>query len=97
MKYEFSEELWLWDGKGAWHFITLPKDISAEIKEVFSKNQLGFGSIRVKATINDFSWETSIFPDKKSNSYLLPVKAEIRKKANISAGDQVNVSLEPIA
>ncbi len=97
MKYSFSSEIWLWQGKGAWHFVTLPKDISVEIKEAFGTGRPGFGSIRVSATIKDYSWQTSIFPDSKSGSYLLPVKAEIRKKAEISAGDTVefNLSLFP--
>lgn len=96
MKYEFSAELWLWEGQGAWHFVTLPKDISAEIKEVFGKGQPGFGSVRVKATIKDYTWKTSIFPDNKSKAYLLPVKAEVRKKTNIQAGDMPKVSLKII-
>lgn len=96
MNYSFSGELWLWDGKGAWHFVTLPKDISKEIKENFGSAQPGFGSIRVEATIKDISWKTSIFPDNKSKAYLLPVKAEIRKKANILEGDKIEVSLEII-
>ena len=63
MKYSFRAELWLWQGQGAWHFITLPKDISAEIKEAFGTGRPGFGSIRVTATIKDHIWKTSIFPD----------------------------------
>ena len=96
MKYSFSSKLWLWEGQGAWHFLTLPKDISAEIREAFGAGRPGFGSIHVTATIKDFSWKTSIFPDSESGSYLLPVKAEARKKAEISAGDtaEVNLSLE---
>lgn len=94
MKYSFLAEIWLWEGQGAWHFLTLPGDISAEIKEAFGTGRPGFGSIRVTATIKDHIWKTSIFPDSKSGSYLLPVKAEIRKKANISAGDQVEVNLD---
>lgn len=97
MKYEFSAELWLWDGKGAWHFVTLPQDISAEIKEVFGKDQPGFGSVRVNVKAKDYSWKTSIFPGNKSESYLLPVKAEVRKKTSIFAGDKVEVTLELIA
>lgn len=96
MNYSFSSELWLWDGKGAWHFITLPKDISAEIKEVFGKDQPGFGSTRVNARVKDFSWNTSIFPDSKRGAYLLPIKAEVRKRTDIKAGEEVKVSLELI-
>ncbi len=39
-----------------------------------------FGSIRVTVTIGETSWQTSLFRDTMSNSYLLPVKAAIRRK-----------------
>ena len=94
MKYSFKAELWVWEGQGAWHFLTLPKDISAEIKEAFCTGRPGFGSIRVTAIIKGHVWKTSIFPDSKSGCYLLPVKAEIRKKANISAGDKIDIDLQ---
>ncbi len=94
MKYTFTSEMWIYSGQGAWHFITLPKDISAEIKENFGNGQRGFGSIRVKAKISDYSWDTSIFPDSKLNAYLIPIKADVRKETGFSAGDMVNISIE---
>ena len=94
MKYTFTSELWVYSGQGAWHFITLPSDISAEIKQNFDIGQPGFGSIRVAATIGDYSWNTSIFPDSKLSAYVTPIKAEARKKAGVSDGDKVNISIE---
>lgn len=93
MNYTFTSELWIYSGQGAWHFVTLPSDMSKEIKENFSTGQKGFGSIRVEATIGDFTWNTSIFPDNKLNAYLLPIKAEARKKTGISDGDRVTTSI----
>ena len=49
--------------------------------------------MRVEATINGVAWRTSVFPQ-KSGGYILPVKAEVRRKAEIAAGDEVTVSLE---
>ncbi len=94
MKYTFTSELWIYSGQSAWHFITLPKDISKEIKENFGTGQRGFGSIRVAARVNDYSWNTSIFPDSKLNAYLIPIKADVRKETGISAGDIVTISIE---
>ena len=51
-----------------------------------------FGSVRVRAQIGDVTWQTSVFP-LNSGGYLLPVKAEVRKRAGIGAGDEVTVSL----
>jgi len=39
------------------------------------------------------SWRTSVFP-LNSGGYLLPVKKEVRSKANLAAGDEVTVELE---
>ena len=53
----------------------------------------GFGSVKVEATIGDVTWRTSVFP-LNSGGYLLPVKAEVRRRAGIAAGDEVTVELE---
>lgn len=92
--YSMRVSVWLYAGKAAWHFVTLPQEIAADIDDRFVLHKRGFGSLRVTATIGSTSWQTSIFPDKKSNSYLLPIKAIVREKENISAGDTVSISLE---
>lgn len=94
--FEFSGKVWLWqsEGPGAWHFLTLPKELSRDIKEMFSENSKGFGSLKVKVTIGETTWSTSIFPSNELNSYILPLKADVRKKEKISVDDKVNVSLD---
>jgi len=91
----FTAPLWLWSGEGgSWHFITVPKEQSAEIRleGAATGPRRGFGSVRVEASINGVSWRTSVFPQ-KSGTYLLPVKAEVRRCAGIAAGDDVTVVL----
>ena len=88
--------IWLWsEGKGSWHFLTVPPEQSVEIRleSASSGPRRGFGSARVEATINGVSWRTSIFPH-KSGGYILPIKAEVRRRAGIAAGDEVTVMLE---
>jgi Domain of unknown function (DUF1905) len=94
MEFEFKEKLWRWKGvaPAAWHFITLPEDVGAQIKFMTGKRK-GFGSVRVKAVIGGTGWKTSLFPDTKSGSYLLPVKAAVRKSESVAAGDVVAVTL----
>jgi len=91
----FTSLLWIWRGEaaGRWYFVTVPDEQSAEIKAHAFGTPRGFGSVRVEATIRDVSWRTSVFP-LNSGGYLLPVKAEIRRKADLAAGDEVTVSLE---
>jgi Domain of unknown function (DUF1905) len=86
--------LWLWNGGGAsWHFISVPPDQSGEIRAQSLASRGGFGSVKVAATINGIGWRTSVFPQ-KSGGYLLPVKASVRRDADIAAGDEVTVELD---
>ncbi len=88
----FTSLLWVWKGEaaGRWHFVTVPEEESAEIKAQAFGLPRRFGSVRVEANIGRVSWRTSVFP-LKTGGYLLPVKAEIRKRAKLAAGDEVTV------
>lgn len=89
--------VWLWKAdKGSWHFLTVPADQAVEIRLESIGRRGGFGSIRVEAAIGAVRWRTSLFPDSKSGGYVLPIKADVRRRADIAAGDQVTVLIEPI-
>jgi len=92
----FTSLVWIWKGSdaaGRWFFVTVPEELSAEIKAHAFGNPRGFGSVKVEATIGDVTWRTSVFP-LDSGGYLLPLKADVRRKADLSAGDEVKVALE---
>ncbi|MDX2028542.1 MAG: DUF1905 domain-containing protein [Alphaproteobacteria bacterium] len=93
LEFKFKGEIWMYHGKGAWFFITLPKDISAEIKIFSGGKRRGWGSVRVTAKIKNTAWQTSIFPDSKAGTYLLPIKASVRKAENIKASSKANIFL----
>lgn len=73
----------------AWRFLAIPQQAGADIKKRFSAHARGWGSLPVSVTIGKTTWNTSIFPDKKSSSYLLPLKAKIRKEEDIFDDDEV--------
>ena len=88
-------EVWIYPGETAnWHFLTLPKKESDVIRARFGGSVRGWGSLRVSARIGNTTWKTSIFPDKKSGAYLLPVKADVRKRENVTAGNRVAFRIE---
>jgi hypothetical protein len=88
--------LWIWTGEnGSWHFVTVPEEQSDEIRAHSLASMRGFKSARVEATIKGVIWRTSVFP-MKSGGYFLPVKAEVRRRAGIAAGDAVTVDFELI-
>jgi hypothetical protein len=87
--------VWLYtSGPSAWHFISVPKNISAEIKSRFKGQSKGFGSIPVKANIGETSWKTSIFSDSKKGLYILPLKASVRKQEEFGDGDTITFTIE---
>jgi len=81
--YKLKSNVFVYPGMSAWRFLTVPKKESTEIKEKFGKYAKGWGSLPVSVTIGKTTWNTSIFPDKKSGSYLLPLKAKVRKAEDI--------------
>lgn len=92
--YAIKARVWLYPGAAGWHFITVPKKESQEIKLAFAKKQKGWGSLPVLATIGKTAWKTSIFPDSKTNTYLLPLKADVRKKEKIFKNVLIRVLLQ---
>ena len=87
--------MWLYPSEtAAWHFVTLPRKQSEEIKERFSGQKRGWGSLPVTVTIGQTRWKTSIFPDKKAGAYLLPLKSDVRKKEKVKEGNLVRLTIE---
>ena len=92
MGLTFSAELWEHHGEGAWHFVTVPPELSEEIRHR-SGPRRGFGSVRVQVTVGGSTWSTSVFPS-KPDAFVLPVKRAVRDKEGLAAGDVVDVRLE---
>lgn len=94
MQYKLEGEVWVYPGAAAWHFVSVEKSVAREVRELFAHRTRGFGSIRVIVRVGGTQWKTSIFPDSKSGTYLLPLKSEVRRKEKIREGDTVSYTLE---
>lgn len=92
--YKVRASVWLYPGMAGWHFVTIPQKQSDEIRTNFWAKKRGWGSLPVRVTLGKMRWKTSIFPDKKQGCYVLPLKADVRKKEKVKAGGTVNFSLE---
>jgi hypothetical protein len=93
-QFKFKSKIWLYPGMAAWHFVNVPKSQSATIKKLFGDMKRGWGSLPVLASIGKTNWKTSIFPDSKTGTYLLALKAEVRKMESLSVGKVTNVLIE---
>lgn len=92
LELTFEAELWRYEGDAAWYFVTLPADVAAEVRDHVPVRR-GFGSVRVTVEVGASRWQTSLFPDTKTGSFVLPVKAQVRKANDIVEGDRVTVSI----
>ena len=90
--------LWRWTGgKAAWFFVTIGGEDAEALAATALMRRLegqgrAFGSIRVRATIGDSRFDTSVFPQ-KDEGYILPVKASVRRAEGLAEGDEVTVTL----
>ena len=89
MQATFTAPLWLYPGDAGWYFVTLPPHLADDIHDTPAQERRGFGSRRVEVTVGSTTWRTSIFPDMESGSFLLPVKADVRKQEQLDDGDPV--------
>lgn len=94
MRYNCKGKVWVAPGGGGWRFVTIPEALSQRIEAFAPGPRPAFGSVRVVVSIGKTTWRTSLFPDKRARGYLLPLKADVRKRERIADGDSVDITLE---
>ncbi|MEO6200485.1 MAG: DUF1905 domain-containing protein [Cryobacterium sp.] len=92
--FTFTAKLWEYEGKAAWTFVSMPADQAEDVRALTDGRRHGFGSVKVRAAINDSRWCTSVFPDSSRGTFILPVKKAIRVAEDVEPGDAVTVVLE---
>jgi hypothetical protein len=93
IQYSFNAKSWQYTGPAAWYFISIPKNLSKEIRTALQSEEEGWGRLKATAKIGKTEWKTSIWFDTKQNAYLLPLKAEVRKKEKIEIDQPLKVSI----
>jgi hypothetical protein len=93
LEFTFDAEIWQTGSMAAWHFVSLPPEAGDEIRDRVDLARPGFGSVRVDVTVGGTRWQTSIFPDTKRGTYVLPLKAAARHAEGLVAGDRATVTI----
>jgi hypothetical protein len=98
MVVTFDAELWIWESRhvDTWIFVSLPTDVSHQIRELVDGPRRGFGSVRVRATVGCSAWTTSIFPDSKRDCFRLGITRAVRSAEGLDVGDIATVNVELI-
>lgn len=91
---EFDAELWAAATAASWVFVSLPVDVAGDVRAAaVEREPTAFGSVRVEVTLGGSTWRTSVFPDARRGTFVLPVKAAVRRIEGVDVGDSVRVGL----
>ncbi len=93
LEFTFEAPIWLYQGQAAWTFVSLPVRIATQIHKADVGPRKPGASIRVTAILGHTTWKTSLFRDSRRNTYVLPLKAAVRKKEQLREGEAVEVTL----
>lgn len=91
--YRFVAKVWKHSATASWYFVSLPKKQAEEIRIHFQHLEEGWGRLPCEAKIGKTQWNSAIWFDTKQQSYILPLKAAIRKKEQITTDQQINVTV----
>ena len=89
--FRFESTIIYWRGPSPFFYAPLPQDLADEVQRMARSVTYGWGMIPVDATIKNVTWYTALFP--KDGTYLLPIKAAVRRKADVTVGDMIAVAM----
>lgn len=89
MDFEITGKVKIFEGKAAWHYIEVPKEISVLLCGTFK------GMIPIIAKIDEIEWKTSLLP-KGDGKHFIALKKVIRDKEKIELGQTLSVSFNVI-
>ena len=91
MDLEFPGEVWFWRGPAPHHFVSVPDELCDGIEQASSLVTYGWGMIPVTVRLGGSEWTTSLWP--KDGGYIVPLRAEVRRREQVDLGDTVTVGL----
>ena len=80
-----------WRGPSPYFYAPVPAEHADAIRRAASLVSYVWGVIPVEATIGTIRFTTSLFP--KDGTYLLPIRADVRRRSGVTGGDAVDVRM----
>lgn len=90
-QFSFEAEVIYWRGPAPFFYAPLPAKEAEEVRRISRLVTYGWGMIPVEVEINGVVFTTAMFA--KDGTYYLPLKAAVRKKADVTAGDRIAVDM----
>lgn len=90
MGWVFEGQVVEWRGPAPYYYVPMPVEDAEDLKDA-ARGLEYWGQVAVTATIGETTFTTALFP--KDGTYLLPLKAAIRRAEEIDLDDVVSVAL----
>jgi len=81
-------------GQGMYFVTEIPKDVSLAVRRTYGVSPRGFGAVPVTITVGNTTWTTSIFPDRRSQTYLLLLNKKVRQQEQIIESDIIKIAIK---
>lgn len=91
VQFAFEAEVIYWRGPSPFFYAPIPPAQAVELGQLARHVTYGWGMIPVDATIGGVTFYTALFP--KDETYLLPLKAAVRRKTGVTVGDTISVEM----
>jgi len=92
VQLEVTGEVFTWRGPAPHHFVRVDGDEGELVAETAAMVTYGWGMVPVRLSLGSTTWTTSLWP--KDGGYLVPLKADVRRREHVEVGDVVTVRLE---
>jgi hypothetical protein len=89
--FVFTGPVFEWRGPAPYHFVEVPHQDAADLKELSVEVTYGWGMIPVLMRLGETRWETSLWP--KDGGYYVPIKDFVREAEGVGLGDVVELGL----
>src|SRR5689334_7930714 len=89
--FKFNTRVIEWRGPSPFYYAAVPAKHVEEVRRLARVVSYGWGCVPVEAKIGGVVFTTSLFP--KDDTYLVPLKVAVRRKANITVGDTISVAM----
>ena len=87
MQFEFTADVWFWQGPSPFYFVSVPAKQCGDLKAISGLVTYGWGMIPAIVRIGKTEWKTSLWP--KDGGYIVPLKVVVRRSENINDGDNI--------
>ena len=89
--FRFDTKIIEWRGPAPFFYAPVPMKMGDAVRQLAKVASYGWGCVPGEAKVGGVTFTTALFP--KDDTYFVPLKVAVRRKANVTVGDTVSVAM----